>query len=86
METFKVQITFPKGVTRDDIARAALRMGINDHNLPAGSLRHTEVMVDGHLVFMEEWISEDAFYDFRLGVAAPALRAEGIQNPEIEIL
>ena len=84
MVTYKIRVVFAEGVTRDHLWQAGKRMGIDTGALPAGNISHYEAMIDGRLVFTEEWTSKAACDDFIDQLASPTLRAEGIEIDEVE--
>lgn len=84
--TYKIRVVFAKGVTRDDLWQASKRMGVGDANMPEGNISHYEAMVDGRLVFTEEWTSKAACDAFIDEIASPVIGSEGIEIAEVEEL
>lgn len=84
--SYKIMVTFAEGVTPDDLVRANKRMGVTPDRIPEGNMSHTEAVVDGQLVYNEEWTSKAVFDAFIQEVAAPVLKAEGIEIAEVEEL
>ena len=84
--TYKIRVVFAEGVTRHDLWLASKRMGIGDGNMPEGNISHYEAMVDGRLVFTEEWTSKAACEAFIDQIASPVIGAEGIEIDEVEEL
>ena len=82
---YKIQVTFPAGVTQDDLARFAQGMVLNENVSPPGSISHTEYVENGRVVFVDEWESK-ATLDAFLDQAIPAMVQAGIPEPEVEEL
>lgn len=82
---YKIRATFAEGVTVDTM-REMVETFTGDPNLqPPETLSHTEQMIDGRLVFIDEWESKEAFEAF-FSRTGPAMEAYGIPAPTIEEL
>ena len=84
--SYKVKITFPPGVTQEQINQVAQSMGLGPDNPPAGSISQEASIENGCVVFYEEWESKAAHETFVNEVAGPAAASAGLPMPEIKAL
>lgn len=83
--SYKIKATFAEGVTLDDMQQMVEKMTGDPNLQPPDTISHTEEMIDGRLVFIDEWESKEVFEAFFSGTA-PLMEQHGLPVPTIEEL
>jgi hypothetical protein len=81
---YKIKVTFAEGTTPEHLGQIFQHMGVSPDNPPEGGMTHEEMVENGRIVFVEEWVSKAAFDTFFNQLAVPAHNALGVPLPEIE--
>lgn len=81
----KVIVTFPKGVSVNEVSSAlVVAMEARDYQVD-GQLTHQEATVDDHFVITDIWENEAKLNAFLQEIALPAFESAGLPRPDIKI-
>ena len=81
----EVTVTFPKGVSVNEVSAALIAaMEAQDYQVD-GQLAHQEATVNDHFVIIDTWENEAKLNAFLHEFALPAFESAGIPTPDINI-
>ena len=82
----EVTVTFPNGVSINDVSTALVTAMKTQNYQVDGQLNHQEAMVNNQVVITDTWENESKLNAFLNEFALPAFERAGIPMPDIKLV